>query len=89
MDPENGTQALIGSQPIPWTSVLGSRLAVRMGTAPLVHARAVLTTATYDGAPRFAFSEEPRTQVSARVTLLTAVAASVGLLLLILGMRRM
>jgi ABC-2 type transport system permease protein len=55
---------------------------------PLVHARSVLTMADYDRAPRFAFSGEPTRQVVTRVTLLTGVTASVGLLLLVVGMRR-
>ena len=56
---------------------------------PLVHARAVLTMAHYDRAPRFAFTEDRLAQVMARTALLTGVTAGAGLLLLVVGMRRM
>jgi ABC-2 type transport system permease protein len=55
---------------------------------PLVHARTVLTMAHYDRAPRFTFTDEPSAQVLPRVALLTGVTAGIGLLLVIVGMRR-
>jgi ABC-2 type transport system permease protein len=56
---------------------------------PLVHARTVLTTAHYDRAPRFTFPEEPLGAARLRAVVLSGGTASIGMLMLFVGMRRL
>jgi ABC-2 type transport system permease protein len=55
---------------------------------PLVHARASLTMADYDGAPRFSFQPEPRGRARVRAVLLAAVTGGIGLTLMAFALRR-
>lgn len=56
--------------------------------SPLVHARALMTKAHYEGAPRFAFIEEPAPVTRWRVLTLIGTALVVGLGLLTLAVVR-